>query len=170
MSKAFTKDDGTVEPLARPKVRLAPGEKRYITEEGFARLQQELAAAQAERERRLAHSLEGDASLWAADHLHDVAALAQRIEGLSSLIALLTVVPPAASREAVVFGATVEVEDEDGQRSRYRIVGPDEVDLAKGWISVDSPIARALLGKRVDDAAVVQRPKGALELTVRAIE
>ena len=54
--------------------------------------------------------------------------------------------------EAVFFGARVEVEHvTSGETARYRIVGPDETDPARGWISIDSPLARAMLKKRVDD-------------------
>lgn len=60
----------------------------------------------------------------------------------------------------VYFGAWVTLEDEDGAEKHWRIVGPDEFDLARGLISVDSPVARALLGKRLDDEVQVRSPQG----------
>ena len=65
------------------------------------------------------------------------------------------------------FGARVTIEDEDGKRSRYRIVGSDEIDLKRGWISIDSPLAKALLGKAAGEYALVHRPKGEVEVTIR---
>lgn len=61
----------------------------------------------------------------------------------------------------IYFGAWVEVEDvESGELLRLRIVGPDETDAARGWISIDAPMARALLKKTVDDEVQVERPAG----------
>ncbi len=60
----------------------------------------------------------------------------------------------------VFFGARVTLEDESGEEKHWRIVGPDEFDLANGKLSMDSPLARALLGKRLDDEVQVQSPSG----------
>ena len=60
----------------------------------------------------------------------------------------------------VFFGAWVTLEDEAGAQTRWRIVGPDEFDLGKGKLSMDSPMARALLGKRLDDEVRVRSPSG----------
>ncbi len=60
----------------------------------------------------------------------------------------------------VFFGAWVTLEDEDGEEQRWRIVGPDEFNLADGKLSMDSPMARSLLGKSVDDEVVVHSPSG----------
>jgi transcription elongation factor GreB len=68
------------------------------------------------------------------------------------------------------FGATLTVENEDGKARRYRIVGVDEADPRRGWISWRSPIAGALTGRRVGDTAVVHTPHGDEELTVVAID
>jgi transcription elongation GreA/GreB family factor len=62
---------------------------------------------------------------------------------------------PAADADAVQFGRTVEFEREDGRRQVFRIVGEDEADPAKGSVSYVSPLARALLGKRLGDVAMV---------------
>lgn len=60
----------------------------------------------------------------------------------------------------IFFGAWVTLENEAGEESRWRIVGPDEFDLAGGKLSMDSPLARAILGKRLDDEVTVQSPSG----------
>ncbi len=66
----------------------------------------------------------------------------------------------------IVFGATVDLEDADGTAVTYQIVGEDEADIKAGKISVSSPIARALIGKEVDDVAEVQAPGGVREYDI----
>ena len=71
----------------------------------------------------------------------------------------------------VVFGATVELEDADtGDQVTYQIVGEDEADIKQGMISVTSPIARALIGKREGDLAVVQAPGGVRDFDICAVK
>ncbi|MCQ4295253.1 transcription elongation factor GreB [Pseudomonas stutzeri] len=70
----------------------------------------------------------------------------------------------------VYFGAWVTLEDEDGEEARYRIVGPDELDLRQGLISIDSPLARALVGKSLDAEVQVQTPTGTKLWYVVAID
>lgn len=72
--------------------------------------------------------------------------------------------PTDASR--VFFGAWVTLEDEDGNEVEYRIVGPDESDAHKRWISMDAPLAKGLIGKRLGDEVMIVRPKGEAEFTV----
>jgi transcription elongation factor GreB len=69
----------------------------------------------------------------------------------------------------VRFGAWVRLEDEDGKVVEYRIVGSDEIDLGRRLISIDSPVARALLGKREGDEVIVNRPKGEITFAVLAV-
>lgn len=79
-------------------------------------------------------------------------------------------VTTVAADGRVVFGATVDVVDEEtGAEASYQIVGEDEADIKQGLISVRSPIARALIGKREGDIAQVQAPGGVRELEVVAI-
>ena len=73
---------------------------------------------------------------------------------------------PAADRDRVFFGATVDVEDEDGKTATYQIVGQDEIDLAKGRISYKSPLGRVLLKRRTGETVVFHRPSGEVELTI----
>lgn len=85
----------------------------------------------------------------------------RRLRFLMKRLDELTIVHYAPSQEGkVYFGAYVELEDEQGQPAKYRIVGPDEIDVANNHITIDSPVARALIGKSVDDEAVVKTPNG----------
>ena len=88
--------------------------------------------------------------------------LAKRLERMQ----VLSDAHQAAAGDTIGFGAYVTVEDEDGEAKVYRIVGPDEFDPDKGYISVDSPVGRAVLGKSVGDIVEVRRPKGVVELEI----
>ncbi len=84
-----------------------------------------------------------------------------RVRFLTKRLEKLKVVDSRPSDpDKVYFGAWVTVEDEDGVEARYRIVGPDELDLKQNLISIDSPLARALLGKGLDAEVRVQTPTG----------
>jgi transcription elongation factor GreA len=86
-----------------------------------------------------------------------------RIAEVESKLAAAQIIDPAAldAGGRVVFGSTVDLEDEDsGAKVTYQIVGDDEADLRQGLISISSPIARALIGKVVGDVAEVQAPAG----------
>src|SRR5688500_5509621 len=140
MSKAFTKEDSGAElPLVRPPVRIAPGQPRYITPEGFARLERDREVLSAARQAEPARAAELEARLTALD----------------ALIGGVTVVQPSPAQDKILFGAWVDLEDQDGNRSSFRLVGPDESDAPAGLLSVDSPLARALLGKTVGDVVLV---------------
>jgi transcription elongation factor GreB len=82
-------------------------------------------------------------------------------------VTIVSEAPSDASR--VFFGAWVTIEDDDGAKVTYRIVGPDESDVDKGWISMEAPVARALMGKRDGDEVTVQRPKGDITYTIVGI-
>src|SRR5262249_1339116 len=77
--------------------------------------------------------------------------------------------PREGAVDVVFFGAFVEVEDGDGARAAYRIVGEDEIGLAKGYISWRSPLGRTLLKKRAGDTVVFRRPNGEVELTIVSV-
>lgn len=81
----------------------------------------------------------------------------RRVRYLQKRIPELKVVDrPPDDPARIFFGAWVRLEGEKGAETQYRIVGPDEFDPAKGWISIDSPLARALLKKTVDDEVVIE--------------
>jgi transcription elongation factor GreB len=161
MSKAFVREDAEgVEPAA-DEPALPPG-PRLITPEGYARLAAELAVLEAGAGDR--------APGGASAALPRAGDRERRVHWLRRLLAKLSVVDaPPDDPERVFFGACVTVEDETGARTTYRLVGPDEVDAAAGWISVESPVARALLGRRAGDVGIVRRPRGDAELRITRV-
>ena len=147
----------------------APGSTAIITRAGFEKLKAELDhlwhTLRPEVVKALAAAAaEGDRS-ENAEYTYrkkQLGEIDRRVRYLSKRLEVLRVVDTAPSDpDAVFFGATVELENvASGETSRYRIVGPDETDAMRGWISIDSPLARALLKKRVDDEFAVQLPVG----------
>src|SRR5215831_20284186 len=154
-----------------------PGSK-YITPEGARRLQEELdelwkrerpkvtqavaeAAAQGDRSEN-AEYIYGKRRLREIDSR--VRFLRKRLDGM------VTVDQPPSDPRRVFFGAWVSLEDEAGEESRYRIVGPDEFDAAPGYISMDSPLARALMKKGLDDEVTVEVPGGQRTLVIVDVE
>ncbi|MFN6969413.1 MAG: transcription elongation factor GreB [Rheinheimera sp.] len=94
-----------------------------------------------------------------------------RIRYLRKRLEDLQIVDYSPQQEGkVFFGAWVEIEDDDGQVLKFRIVGPDEIYGRTDYISIDAPMARALLKKQVDDSFVVQTPTGAKEWLVLDIQ
>jgi transcription elongation factor GreB len=77
---------------------------------------------------------------------------------------------PPTDRQRVFFGAHVTLETESGEQVRYRIVGPDEFDMAGGYISMDAPLGRALLGKRLDDEISLELPEGRQRFVIVGID
>jgi transcription elongation factor GreB len=96
----------------------------------------------------------------------------RRVRYLSKRLEQLRVVDDTPTdSEAVFFGATIEIEHAiSGEISRYRIVGPDETDAKRGWISIDSPLARAMLKKRIDDEFEALLPGGLQRFFIVAVE
>jgi transcription elongation factor GreB len=179
MNKAFTKEDEdslTDDPVELDDNRPAGSGARYITPEGFKKLQDELEHIWRQERPKVtaevsAAAAQGDRSenaeyIYGKKKLRE---LDRRIRYLSKRLDSLTVVEPREDADRVRFGAWVTIEEEDGEPSTYRIVGPDEFDVKAGRISVDSPLAKALLGKRVGDEATVQRPRGSGEVVVARI-
>jgi transcription elongation factor GreB len=161
MSKAFTSEETPeTELLGRSPPRLAPGEVRYVTPDGLASLRAALGRIEAERAAAATELAEPARAARLAQ-------LDQRAALLGGTLAALTVLGPEAIPAGQVgFGSWVVVEDEDGARSTWRIVGPDEADAKHGLVSADAPLARALLGKAAGEAVLVRRPKGEVELTI----
>jgi transcription elongation factor GreB len=146
MSKAFTDEETPVpegpEPLP-PRERDLP-----ITRGGLARLRAELAEL----------SAAGPSEVGA-----------RRARVLAQVLTSVYVQEPSLVDGRVGFGTSVTVEEPDGRRTAYEIVGPDEVEPARGQISAASPVARALLGKRAGDVVVLRRPRGDIEVTVVSV-
>lgn len=161
MSRAFVKESDGEQPGDLPELPLSP-HPNYVTPRGLA----QLTARLAEAERRLASldSANADVRLERDN-------LARQIRWLQARIAnAIPVTPREADQDRVGFGASVEVLDENGRRSRYRIVGEDEADPEHGLVSWVSPLARALTGARAGDTVVWERPDGNLEIEVIGID
>jgi transcription elongation factor GreA len=94
-----------------------------------------------------------------------------KIREFEAKLALSEVIDPTKmSGDKVMFGATVTIEDEDGETQRYTIVGEHEANIKKGKISIGAPLARALIGKSVGDTATVTTPKGKREVEIVSVE
>lgn len=94
----------------------------------------------------------------------------RRVRYLSKRLQELRIAPARPTDcDAIFFGCWLELEDDDGNARRYRIVGPDETDAAQGHISIDSPLARAALKKRIDDEFEAALPGGTQRFTVIAV-
>ncbi len=150
-----------------------PRKSPYITAEGYEVLQQELNGLWTRRKEVTkalsAAAAEGDRS-ENAEYIYrkkELAGIDRRIRYLQKRLPDLTVVRQApANPEQVFFGAWVTLEDDDGKENTYRIVGPDEFDPQKGWISIDSPMAQALLKKMIDDEVSVETPNGPMDFLI----
>jgi transcription elongation factor GreB len=153
----------------------APGSTALITRAGHDRLKAELddlwRVQRPEVVRALAAAAaEGDRS-ENAEYTYrkkQLGGIDRRVRYLSKRLEALQVVDaPPADRGAVFFGAEVELEDvASGALVRYRIVGPDETDAKLGWISIDAPLARAMLKKRVDDTFDAPLPGGTVRYAI----
>ena len=158
-----------------------PGEKStaLITREGHERLKAELDDLWRVRRPEVVVALtaaaaEGDRSENAEYHYRkkQLGEIDRRVRYLSKRLQVLRVVDTApADPEAVFFGATVELENiADGALSRYRIVGPDETNASRGYISIDSPLARALLKKRIDYEVEANLPGGIQSFAIVSVD
>ena len=154
-----------------------PRSTAIITAAGHARLKAELAQLWQVRRPEVVHALaaaaaEGDRSenaeyTWRKKQLGEID---RRVRYLSKRLEELRVADaPPRDRNSVYFGAWLTLEDETGTQHTYRIVGPDETDAAHGWISIDSPLARSALGKRVDDEFQTQLPGGRASYVIVAV-
>jgi transcription elongation factor GreB len=150
---------------------------RYITREGFRRIAEEHERIWTVERPRIVAEVEAAAALGDrsenAEYIYGkrkLRELDRRLRELSQRMDALRVIDPKPHPDGrAFFGAWVTVEDEVGEERTYRLVGPDEFDVARGLISVDAPLGRALLGKREGDTARVLRPAGAASLIVVAI-
>lgn len=149
----------------------------YITPGGAKRLQEELSALLWKERPKVVQDVadaaaQGDRS-ENAEYIYGKKKLREidrRIRFLTKrLESAVLVQPESQGRDRIFFGATVDLEDEDGKASRYQIVGEDEIDLTRGRISWRSPLGRALLKRAQGDVVILKRPSGETELTVLAI-
>lgn len=163
--------------MGRYRAPQIPG-SQFITAEGLARLRAELDVLWRTERPRVTQAVQeaaaqGDRSenaeyIYGKRRLREIDArvrfLRQRLDGMT------VVAQPPADLTRVFFGAWVTLERDDGVQVRYRIVGPDETDAAGGYISMDSPLGRALLGKAAAAQVSVERPAGSTTFTIVAVD
>ena len=140
MSRAFVKEDddgGGIEPLPDRPISPHPN---VVTPEGLAAI-----------ERQLAELAERHAAALQAEDRAALAAVAHDLRYWNARRATAQVVKAPDAPSEVAFGTTVTIERDDGRRQTWRIVGEDEADPAHGTLSYVSPVARALIGKRIGD-------------------
>lgn len=151
----------------------------YITPEGHQKVKSEFERLWKVERPRVTHEVEvaaahGDRS-ENAEYQYGKRRLREidrRLKFLADRLERMHVVDPEQQKQngdRIGFGAWVVVEDEDGAQHSYRIVGPDESDADRGYISMDSPMGRALLGKHPEDEVTVQRPRGPASFTVVSV-
>lgn len=152
---------------------------RLITREGYNKLKQEHDHLWKEKRPEITKIVSWAASLGDrsenADYTYNKRLLRQidrRVRFLRKLLPELKIVDYSPQQDGrVFFGAWVEIENEAGDVKRFRIVGPEEIyGEHKDYISIDSPMARALLKKQVDEEVVVPTPEGEKVWFVNAIE
>lgn len=179
MSKAFINEDAQSElEDDRPEPALPAGQKNYMTPKGFARLQEELQDLLYKKRPELTAVIS-----WAAgngdrsengDYIYGKKRLREmdkRIRFLTKRLESAEVIDPASVKsDQIFFGATVTVQDEEGEVKTYSIVGIDEAEPAKGKISWISPLSTALLKKKVGEVAAFRSPKGIREMEIVEIK
>ncbi len=147
----------------------------YITPEGYIAMQAEVKNLWLRRRDVVkalsAAAAEGDRS-ENAEYIYrkkELGGIDYRIRYLTKRLPTLTVVEPRESNEKVYFGAWVELEDDDGNTITHRIVGADEINPALSYISLDSPMSKALLGKQVDEEISLELPSGKVFYSITSI-
>jgi transcription elongation factor GreB len=169
--------------VSRYRPPTTPGSK-YITREGALRLREELDRLWLDERPRVTIAVseaaaQGDRSenaeyTYGKRRLHEID---RRVRFLRKRLEGMVIVDPAAGNggarrdpDRVYFGAWVQLEHSTGGLRWYRLVGPDEFDMAADYISMDSPLGRGLLGKRLDDEITVPLPSGADTVTIVAVQ
>jgi transcription elongation factor GreB len=174
--------------VSRYRPPVTPGSK-YITPEGAQRLRDELELLWRDERPQVTRAVaeaaaQGDRSenaeyTYGKRRLHEID---RRVRFLRKRLEGMTVVDPLADPlldalegkgrrdpTRVYFGAWVQVEHDSGEERWYRVVGPDEFDMDSDYVSMDSPLGRSLLRRRLDDEVTVELPGGPCRLTIVAI-
>ncbi|PPD13450.1 MAG: transcription elongation factor GreAB [Methylophilus methylotrophus] len=164
MSRGFVKeDDLELAGTDLPERPISP-HANYVTPDGLQQLQQSVKTLETQRHEFTARKEDPNAQQKLAEIDRDLRYLIARLESAQ------LVDPSQQPRHTVLFGATVTVEDEEGEQQSFKIVGEDEADIAQHKVSYVSPLAKALLGRKVGDSTLWQRPAGAMQLDILTIE
>lgn len=150
----------------------------YITPEGHKKLSTELSYLWKTKRPQVTQAVAEAAAMGDrsenAEYIYGKKQLREidsRMRFLQRRLNELTLVDrPPADISKVFFGAWVEIEDDDGKVYEYRIVGPDEIDAGRNFISIDSPMAKALLGRTEGDEITVSRPNGKGVFVITAVK
>ena len=144
MSRAFTREDDNERAISDLGERPVSSHRNLVTAAGLAQIDEEIAALRRDL-----------AKAEAASDRQRIATVSRDLRYWSARRENAELSAPDPDSKVVRFGVTVAVEDEDGNRKSWKIVGEDEADAAKGSVSHVSPMARALFGKTIGDVAVV---------------
>lgn len=165
MSRGFVKEDDLEHAGTDVPERPMSASPNYVTTYGYAQLQQLAEDIEAEIKQLYATKESADAIQKLAVLNRNLRYIAARIE--SAQIVETTI---GTIAEQVLFGTIVTVEDENGDSHTYSIVGEDEADIKSNTISWTSPLAKALIGQKVGDSVVWQRPIGNTVLEIIRIQ
>lgn len=150
----------------------------YITRSGYLALDRELKYLWKEERPKVTQAVSEAAAMGDrsenAEYIYGKRRLREidrRVRFLTKRLEVLTIVEPSPAQAGkVFFGAWVTLEDEHGNEKIYRLVGPDEFEPKKNWISIDSPVARSLIGHKIDDEITVDTPNGKTYYSILAID
>ena len=162
MSRGFVKEDDLEHAGTDVPERPVSSEPNYVTLKGYALLEQ-LAADLSIKQQDL-FLLEDDQAA-----IQQLAIVNRELRYVVARLKSALITKPNSAVQNVVFGVTISAQDENGQVYTYQIVGEDEADIKANKISWVSPLAKALIGLKVNDSAIWQRPIGDLILNVTKI-
>ena len=182
MSRAFVNEDAsTADESEAPEIKIPipPGSRNYMTAAGAEALSRELHDLTGRERPGLLAELAAQSAPGRSPAPDELSAIRRRLGEIDRRIAYLDAMagiaeivtpPPPDARDRVSFGVRVQVRDPEGVESSYQIVGVDEADPQRGLVGWPSPVARALMGRRVGDRAVVKLPVGERTLIIVRIE
>ncbi len=164
MSRGFVKEDDLEHAGTDLPERPISAHPNYVTPHGLEQLQRQAGALDKERALLVGQKENAIAMQKLAIVDRDLRYLSARLESA------LLVTPSNQAQDKVLFGATVEVEDEEGTKHRFSIVGEDEADINLHKVSWVSPLAHALIGHKVGDSVLWKRPAGNMQLEIINID
>jgi transcription elongation factor GreB len=164
MSRGFVKEDDLERAGTDLPERPVSPHANYVTPTGLQQLQLTAKTLESERVEYTKRKEDTNAQQKLAEIDRDLRYFVARLESVQ------LVTPEQQPQHTVLFGAKVTVADEDGEQQQFQIVGEDEADIAQHKVSYVSPLAKALLGRKVGDSSTWQRPAGPLQLDILNIE
>jgi transcription elongation factor GreB len=160
MSRGFVKEDDLEHAGTDLPERQISTHPNYVTPVGLKQLEDEASALDKTRADLVSQKDNEAAKQKLAVADRDLRYLSARLEQA------ILVEPAEQDKSTVLFGAKVQVKDEDGELLRFHLVGEDEADIAQQKVSYVSPIAKALIGRKVGESVMWKRPAGAIELEI----